>query len=862
MHIAIVDVLGSPYDGSTASKRGLGGSESAVIFIARELVKLGMNVTVFNDCTSMDASPGTYDSVRYESVETVAGYNDLDWQYDVVISSRSVNPFVNSSKYYMPGAKNILWLHDTFCDGDELVEQLVVNGRIDEVWTLSDWHTNYISQCNHGTKRMMEVLKRKIWQTRNGVNIYRDVDFQKKDPNHFVFNAAVNKGMKTLLEDIWPKMRDYNHDLHLTVIGGAYPLKNGDLQTSALAELIRDHHLKNNVKFSGIISQREIADILADASFMIYPQTFPETYGISTVESLAYGTPVITGRFGAMEETAIEDACYLMDYPVDSNVLYTFNKEDHVNRFVNMAIDAHQNNYLWQQKSNKSMEVREICGWDKVALQWKQHLYKITGRYLDVEEYRTVTKINHKAHRIFSRRWSNPEEWGYYPEEERKIHVIVPFYNAESYLQKCIDSIVTQNYKNYMVYLIDDASTDGSAMIAGKYQSNLHFDVQYNQTNVGALVNQIACIRQNTFKTEDIIMMIDGDDALVNDNNIFKKINALYSEGAEMTYGSCWSMADNIPLIAQEYPDEVHTKSTYREHKFPWNMPYTHLRTFSYGLFQCINLDDLKDENGKYFRVGHDLALFYALIEAAEPDRVKCVKEVVYLYNDLNPINDYKVNSEEQTRNANYIMRGEIKKKKILIAIPTNKNIHPETFRSIYNLYIPDGYETELQFFYGYCVDQVRNLIADWMVKGDYEYLFAVDYDISFDRFTLVNLLSHNKDIVSGLYIQRKPDQHILEIYRTAPDNGAQYNVSMEELLEEKEILAPISGCGFGCVLVKSEVFKAIPYPHFTYHHAIRMEDTVSEDVDFCNKARAHGFKIYADTSVLCRHHGETVFTV
>jgi glycosyltransferase involved in cell wall biosynthesis len=76
--------------------------------------------------------------------------------------------------------------------------------------------------------------------------------------------------------------------------------------------------------------KREVSEFLEDSAFMIYPQSHPETFGISTVESLAYGTPVISGRFGAMEETAIDDACYLMDYPVDSNVLYTFNRENHI----------------------------------------------------------------------------------------------------------------------------------------------------------------------------------------------------------------------------------------------------------------------------------------------------------------------------------------------------------------------------------------------------------------------------------------------------------------------------------------------------------------------------------------------------
>ena len=816
---------------------------------------------MFCDCSNLDAKPGTHDGVNYLDWNEYKGINAILY-YDVMIASRSINPVLNPGP--ISAKKTVLWMHDTFCDGDDQVESLVVQGVIDEIWTLSDWHTTYISQCTHGVRRMMEVLKRKIWVTRNGVNIYQDVDFQKKDPNNFIFNAAVSKGMETLLNDIWPSIYAYNNELTLTVIGGAYPLKTPDVQNQKLDELMALHDGKNNVLFTGCLSQKQVSNHLKNASFMLYPQSFPETFGISTVESLAYGTPVITGRFGAMEETAIDAGCYLMDYPVDSNVLYTFNKTAHVEAFVKIAIDAWSDKYLWQQKSNGALKVREVCGWDKVALQWKQHLFKITDRYLTVNEYYKVQRINHRTHTIFNKRWSNPEEWAYYPEKEKMLEVVVPFYNASQYLSKCIESIAAQNYKNFRLHLIDDASTDDSHSVATEAYHKFdlaHCTVQYatNEERVGALANQINKIKY--FGKDSIVVLIDGDDALSNNPNIFKHINQLYHDGAQMTYGSCWSMADNIPLVAQEYPSEVIEKKSFRDYRLPWNIPYTHLRTFTVETFDLIDDSDLRDSDGSYFKAAGDSALFYALIEKCRPDGIIPVRDIVYLYNDLNPLNDYKVNSPEQIKNTAQVMnntKAHNKTKKILIAIPTAQNIHPQTFKSIYDLEIPDGYKVEFQYFFGYCVDQVRNLIASWVVK-DYDYLFAVDYDISFTPDTLKRLISHDKPLVTGLYIQRKPGEHILELYRNAP-NGSQYNIPMSAL--NKDTLEPIHGCGFGCVLVKKEVFEAVGYPYFVYHHALKMEDTVSEDVDFCNKVKQHGFDMWADTGIMCKHHGMITFEV
>ena len=52
-----------------------------------------------------------------------------------------------------------------------------------------------------------------------------------------------------------------------------------------------------------------------------------------------------------------------------------------------------------------------------------------------------------------------------------EISIIVPIYNVEEYLCKCLDSIVNQTYTDYELILIDDGSTDDSGKIADEYSS-------------------------------------------------------------------------------------------------------------------------------------------------------------------------------------------------------------------------------------------------------------------------------------------------------------------------------------------------------------------------------------------------------
>lgn len=50
-----------------------------------------------------------------------------------------------------------------------------------------------------------------------------------------------------------------------------------------------------------------------------------------------------------------------------------------------------------------------------------------------------------------------------------KISVIVPIYNADRYLERCLSSIIGQTYKNLEIICVDDGSTDNSLAICNKY---------------------------------------------------------------------------------------------------------------------------------------------------------------------------------------------------------------------------------------------------------------------------------------------------------------------------------------------------------------------------------------------------------
>lgn len=90
-----------------------------------------------------------------------------------------------------------------------------------------------------------------------------------------------------------------------------------------------------------------------------------------------------------------------------------------------------------------------------------------------------------------------------------EISIIIPVYNTEKYISRCLDSILIQTFKNYEVLLINDGSTDGSDMLCREYASNYDFIKYYNQENQGLSVSRNYGVAE---AKGEYITFIDSDD--------------------------------------------------------------------------------------------------------------------------------------------------------------------------------------------------------------------------------------------------------------------------------------------------------------------------------------------------------------
>ena len=111
------------------------------------------------------------------------------------------------------------------------------------------------------------------------------------------------------------------------------------------------------------------------------------------------------------------------------------------------------------------------------------------------------------------------------------VSVIVPIYNVEKYLSKCIDSIISQTYENIEILLIDDGSTDSCPEICDSYAKKDPRVKPYHKQNEGLSKTRNFAI---SVMTGDYYCFVDGDDS-VHSDYIMTMYNTMIENQADLS---------------------------------------------------------------------------------------------------------------------------------------------------------------------------------------------------------------------------------------------------------------------------------------------------------------------------------------
>lgn len=209
--------------------------------------------------------------------------------------------------------------------------------------------------------------------------------------------------------------------------------------------------------------------------------------------------------------------------------------------------------------------------------------------------------------------------------EQPLISIIVPVYNAEPYLDNCLDSIAAQTWENLEVWLVDDGSTDASpALCDARAAADPRFHVLH-QANAGVSAARNAALERATGR---YLQFVDGDDYLPS-TATERLVRTAGATGADLVIGRFWRVAGTRKALQGHIRrDGVFTRREFAEEmlKAPANFYYGVLWNKLYRR-DLIRMAQIRFENVVF---AEDQLFNTRYLQAAQ--RFAAIDEAVYCY--------------------------------------------------------------------------------------------------------------------------------------------------------------------------------------------------------------------------------------
>ncbi len=189
---------------------------------------------------------------------------------------------------------------------------------------------------------------------------------------------------------------------------------------------------------------------------------------------------------------------------------------------------------------------------------------------------------------------------------------------------------------------------------------------------------------------------------------------------------------------------------------------------------------------------------------------------------------------------------------KVLIAVTTGEYARRADFYDYHNLLIKPPNSLVL-LNHGRSPARGRNMCIDAAIENGCTHVLLCDDDMAYKPNALLQLLEHDKDIVTGLYYSRAyPHQPI--VFDLVDQDGAAFPMYM---VGNEPRLVPIKAAGLGFVLIKTEIFKRLEKPYVRLGELNQEE--WCDDIGFFKRVREAGIQSYCDMEAMIGHMGTMI---
>jgi glycosyltransferase involved in cell wall biosynthesis len=369
--ITFLDPVGWDYNAETPLTQPLGGSQSALCYLATELACQGHEISIVNHITAS----GEYGGVRSLNWAESANAAFLN-QADVVIV---LNAALGHELRDRVGVRRPLVLWTQHAHDQPAMREL---GRVFErkAWTgfafISVWMRDHYL-------RTFNILRGRSHILHNGIApsfvVHQPAPpwFETGAAPVLAYTSTPFRGLDVLI-DAFPAIRSAFPELRLRVYSSMSIYRVAPEQDDYRPLYDRCSNMAG-IDYIGPVGQVRLADELAGIAALAYPSTFAETFCIAAAEAMALGASLITTRLGALPELFGEFA-ELVELGSD--------RQQFVDAYAALVVDA-----LSAMMSDPATAaarrqaqiafIKERYTWPRIASEWSSWLDGLIGNYGD-----------------------------------------------------------------------------------------------------------------------------------------------------------------------------------------------------------------------------------------------------------------------------------------------------------------------------------------------------------------------------------------------------------------------------------------------------------------------------------------------
>jgi glycosyltransferase involved in cell wall biosynthesis len=367
MRIAFMDCTGRSYGLDAPFEQPMGGTESALCYLAVELARLGHAITVYNGVSTPAESRG----VHLRNLQDIRSPGHLNTFDVVVVLSAPIGRSLRRD--FRVTVPMVLWTQHAH-DQPSVRELSRLNER--KCWSgfafVSDWQRERYEKFFWTPREKSRVLRNAVSPAFAGGDETAPW-FATGEPPILFYTSTPFRGLDVLLK-AFPVVRAGVAGARLRVFSSmsVYQVPSEDDRYRDLYDRCR---ATDGVEYIGSVGQSRLAKEMVGAAALAYPSTFAETSCIAVLEAMALGAAVFVTRLGALPETS-DGLASMIDWQPDEAKL--------AGSFADMVIEA-----LRDMQKNPAAAAARRCErikfirdnylWAARAKEWVAWLSQLAG---------------------------------------------------------------------------------------------------------------------------------------------------------------------------------------------------------------------------------------------------------------------------------------------------------------------------------------------------------------------------------------------------------------------------------------------------------------------------------------------------